>query len=148
MTPVSKIALPARLENLPALVASVRKAAESLTAGPRRILDIELALEEALVNIINYAYRGQRPGDIEVACATDDGGTFFIEIADSGAPFNILSVPPPDLTLDISEREPGGLGIHFMKQLMDKVTYRRENDRNILEFQVRLEKEEGTVPES
>jgi len=142
MTTVSKIALPAILENLYPLIASVRDAAKSLAVGPGRILDVELALEEALVNIINHAYKGQTPGQIEVICIIDGKESLTIEIIDSGMPFNVLSAPQPDLTLDVSEREPGGLGVHLMKQLVDNVTYRREGDRNIVQFQVRLDREQ------
>jgi serine/threonine-protein kinase RsbW len=135
---VSKIALPAALENLHTLIASVRDAAKSLAVDPGRIPDIELAL----VNIINHAYKEQKPGQIEVSCITDGKGLLTIEIIDWGTPFDVLAAPRPDLTPDLSEREPGGLGIHFMKQLMNNVAYRREGDRNILEFQVHLNPEE------
>jgi anti-sigma regulatory factor (Ser/Thr protein kinase) len=137
MKSVSRIALPAAPENLVAFIVFARGMAESLGMDSGRILDIELALEEALVNIINYAYKGRKPGDIEVSCATGEG-MLVIETIDSGTPFDVLSVPPPELTLDLSERRPGGLGVHLIKQLMDEVSYRREGDRNVLTFRVRL----------
>jgi serine/threonine-protein kinase RsbW len=141
MTTLSRIALPAALENLHGFVAFVRDAAISLAVEPGRIPDIELALEEALVNIINHAYKGQRPGQIEVDCIADGKGLITIRVIDWGIPFNVLAAPRPDLTPDLSKREPGGLGIHLMKRLMDNVTYSREGERNILEFQVRLNPE-------
>ena len=61
-----------------------------------------------------------------------DRGRFIIEIIDSGIPFDVTATPDPDVTAGIQEREPGGLGIFFMKKMMDEVRYRRENDRNIL----------------
>jgi anti-sigma regulatory factor (Ser/Thr protein kinase) len=55
-----------------------------------------------------------------------------LEIADTGKPFDVLSLPEPDITLDIKDRQVGGLGIHFIRTLSDGVSYRRENGRNIL----------------
>ncbi|HSB04077.1 MAG TPA: ATP-binding protein, partial [Thermodesulfobacteriota bacterium] len=57
---------------------------------------------------------------------------FVIEIIDRGVPFDVTAIPDPDVTAGIPERETGGLGIFFMKKVMDDVRYRRENDRNLL----------------
>jgi len=53
-------------------------------------------------------------------------------ISDQGAPFNILEVPDPDVTGDISDREIGGLGVFFVKEMVDEARYRRKGNRNIL----------------
>lgn len=133
---LSSLILPAKLEHLGAFISSVTQAAESKGVSPEKIFDIELALEETLVNIMNYAYPGET-GDIEVMCKSDNGEWFVMEIIDKGIPFDVLSVPAPDLTLDLSEREVGGLGIYFMKNVMDHVGYRREGGKNILEMKLR-----------
>ncbi len=62
----------------------------------------------------------------------------WYEIVDSGIPFDVLSVPPPDLDAPVMERPTGGLGIHLIKRLTDSAAYRREGGRNILELRVRL----------
>ena len=129
----------ASLENLGALLESVKKAAESQIAKPERLLDIELAVEEALVNVISYAYEGSPAGDVEVRCALRDDGRLVIEIIDSGAPFDVLAAPPPDLTAPLEERRSGGLGIHLIKKLSDGVAYRRESGKNILKLLFRLD---------
>jgi anti-sigma regulatory factor (Ser/Thr protein kinase) len=100
-----------------------------------RMADVEISLEEALVNIFKYAYPGGG-GNVEIACRTDEAGTFVIEISDAGIPFDILSVKEPDVTLDINDRRIGGLGILLMRKFMDNVTYRREEGRNILTLAV------------
>lgn len=98
-----------------------------------RIREIELAVEEILVNIIKYAYEGcDDRGSIEISCKPEGGRSLVIEIADSGTPFDITSVPDPDVNADINDRQIGGLGIYFVKQLMDEVRYRREDGRNKL----------------
>jgi anti-sigma regulatory factor (Ser/Thr protein kinase) len=97
----------------------------------KRIKEIELATEEAIANILNYAYR-DAIGDIEITCKTKNNEKFIIEIVDSGIPFNPLSVDDPDIRADLSEREVGGLGVFLMRKLMDDVHYRRDENKNIL----------------
>jgi len=55
-----------------------------------------------------------------------------LEIWDNGEPFNILDVPDPDVTADISDREIGGLGVFFVKEMVDEARYRRTGNSNIL----------------
>lgn len=104
----------------------------------KRINEIEIATEEALVNIFRYAYQGQE-GDVEISCRTEDGGTFIIQIIDSGMAFNPLSLSEPDTTLDIGDRQIGGVGVLLIRKLMDDVIYRRDGDKNILELVVNIE---------
>ncbi len=137
MKTLSSLILPARLEHLGTFISSVTEVAESSGVNPKKLFDIELALEEALVNIIKYAYREEK-GDIQVVCKADDGEWFVMEIIDRGIPFDVLSVPPPDISLDVAEREVGGLGIYFVKKVMDHVGYRREGEKNILEMKLQM----------
>ncbi len=136
MTTLLTLVLPAKLEHLGTFIAAVTEAAEAKGAGVKKVYDIELALEEALVNIINYAYP-EATGNIELTCKYD-AESLLVEIVDTGTPFDVLSLPAPDTALGIEERGIGGLGIHFMKKLMDEVAYRREGDKNVLEMKVRL----------
>jgi len=62
----------------------------------------------------------------------DDNKRFIIELVDTGIPLNILSVAAPDITVDISERLIGGLGVFLIKKFMDAVQYRHEGNKNIL----------------
>jgi anti-sigma regulatory factor (Ser/Thr protein kinase) len=137
MRTLSVLILPATLDSLGTLIESATSAAEAEGVSQKKLFDIELALEEALVNVINYAYP-QEKGNIEVVCKSADG-SFIMEIIDKGVPFDVLSVPTPDLTADISDRRTGGLGVYFMRKLMDYVGYRREDDKNILEMKLRID---------
>jgi len=134
---IAHIKLRADLENLEKTRTFVSECARAQHFSTARVSEIELALEEAFANICNYAYAGQ-PGEIEVNCATEDGG-MVIEIIDSGAAFDITAVDDPDITADVSEREIGGLGIFLMKELMNNVVYRRESGKNILRLFVARE---------
>jgi serine/threonine-protein kinase RsbW len=122
--------LPAVLENLEKLRKCVSDCARAQRFDQKKISKIELATEEALVNIFRYSYPNTA-GEVEINCKAD-GIRFIIEVIDSGLPFDMASVPAPDVTADISERKLGGLGILIIKKMMHEVKYRRESDRNIL----------------
>lgn len=122
--------LPARLEYLKGLVQSVSDCALSQGFDGIRIGEINLALEEAFVNICNYSYPA-KTGDATITCQTDDN-RLIIEISDSGIPFDITQLADHDITAPAEARKIGGLGIFLIKKMMDAVTYRREQDRNIL----------------
>lgn len=125
--------IPARLEYLQKSLDLVSSCARDQGFNKKKVLEIELAAEEALVNIFTYAYKGKE-GNVEIACKLDnlDNEKFIIEIADSGEPCNVLSIADPDIRADISERQPGGLGVFLMKNLMDDVQYAYEGNKNIL----------------
>jgi len=124
---------PARLENLPDASRFAEESAELFHLEAKKMFGLQLALEEAFVNICSYAYPNGE-GDAELSCGWIDD-TFVLEIADSGEPFDLLSLPDPDLTLEIMDREIGGLGIHFIRKMPDRVSYRRKNGCNILRME-------------
>ena len=126
-----KITLVARIEHLERLIEFVAGHAEMAGFPISRIKEIELAAEEVLVNIFNYAYPGS-DGDVEVDCRVEDEMRLIVAISDKGAPFNIFAVPDPDVTADISDREMGGLGVFFVKEMSDAAWYRRKGNSNIL----------------
>jgi serine/threonine-protein kinase RsbW len=132
------ITLPAKLEFLYDFMDFVSSCAREYGFSNERISEIDLAMEEVLVNIFKYAYKDSGlDGDIEITCKLADAQSFVVEIADSGIPFDIFSTREPDVTADIDERQIGGLGIFFVKRLMDDVRYRRESGKNILTLMVR-----------
>ncbi len=97
---------------------------------PEAILDTQLAVEEAITNIIVHGY--QRPdGEIQVICSRMSDA-IEIRIADSAPPFDPLSLPEPDLDSTVSERRIGGLGIYLIRQVMDGFSYRYEDGKNNL----------------
>jgi serine/threonine-protein kinase RsbW len=133
MTTMSKIRLPARLENLEKLLQSVSSFAEEKGLPSKRIREIELATEEALVNIFNYAYPEQGTGEVEIDCSTGETFELIIRLIDTGIPFNIDTLSDPDdLDAGLSERKIGGLGVFLIRKMVDEVKYRREGDKNIL----------------
>ena len=123
--------LPAETANLLRLLefAGERIRAEGFDEGTA--VKLELAVEEILVNIIGYAYPGKK-GAIELTVGENDMRGFVIEIGDSGIPFDPLSVPEADTRSPLEERKIGGLGIFFMRKVVDVAHYRYENGKNIL----------------
>ncbi|MCG6916925.1 MAG: ATP-binding protein [Deltaproteobacteria bacterium] len=131
MRQLSKLKLPAKLSNLRKFIDLVSKCAEDQGMNSEKVTDIGVATEEALVNICNYAYQG-KIGEVKVTCMVDDENRFIIEIEDRGIPFDAKLLEDPNLTPDIDQRQVGGLGVFIIKELMDDVQYRREEDKNIL----------------
>jgi anti-sigma regulatory factor (Ser/Thr protein kinase) len=73
---------------------------------------------------------------VEVNCRADHDH-FLIEIVDSGIPFDMTSLPDPDLAANVDDREIGGLGIFLIKKMVDEVKYGREAGRNILSLAIK-----------
>jgi len=128
---MKSIKLAAIIENLDKFITFIHTCSVECGFEGKRVMEIELAVEEALVNIFNYAYP-EREGQVEMKCALKEGKKFVIEIHDKGIPFDGLSRPDPDTTADIGDREIGGLGIFFIKKVADEVRYSRNDDMNIL----------------
>lgn len=120
----------AQLENLPLVTEFVEACAERFGLESKKRFGLLIAVEEAFVNVCSYAYPDGE-GEVELACGVD-GDALVLEIADQGQPFDVLALPEPDTTLDVMDREIGGLGVYFIRRLTDAVSYRRDNGRNIL----------------
>jgi len=101
------------------------------------LFKIRLRVEEAVENIVNYAYlRGD--GWLEAQTDNEDG-SLIITLRDAGTPFNPLDKPDPDITLSADERELGGLGIFLCKKMMDSVKYEYKDNCNILTMSIKSE---------
>ncbi len=132
MNTLFTVALPAKLENLERMVKSVSDCAREQGFDQKKTLEIELAAEEALVNIIHYAYP-EKADQVEIICRADDD-RFIVELIDSGIAFDMTSLSDPDVNAKRDDRKIGGLGVFLIKKMVDEVTYRREKDRNILDL--------------
>lgn len=134
--PVLRLGLPNRLAAIGEAAGEIESFCETHGVPKAAIGHLNLALDEAMTNTIAYGWPGG--GDHEIALTvTIGGGALLAEISDDGRAFDPLEVPPPDLESDLESRPVGGLGVHFMKTLMDDVAYRREGGRNILTLRKR-----------
>lgn len=121
---------PGRYEEIQRICQFVADGAAVSGLDSTAIFHIELACDEACTNVIEHAYGGEDQGQIRVSWQHENGA-FIITIHDNGRSFDPTTVPKPALSQPIDDGSPpdiddvkvGGLGLHFMEQLMDKVTF-------------------------
>ncbi len=103
------------------------------------LYDLQLACDEACTNIIQHGYAGIDPGSIIFTLEVGDDQVFMV-LTDFGHPFEPAEPPAPDLEAPLESREPGGFGLFFIYQTMDKVEYQATNCGNQLTLVKRLAK--------
>ena len=111
-----------------------------------RRLDLRLALEEAFVNVVRYAWEGGRH-TVHLRLAREAGAVVAV-LEDDGRPFNPLELPPFDPNLPLQERREGGMGINMVRGLTDEQAYERRGGRNRLRLTVRPRPSETPTAES
>lgn len=115
------------------LVPFVENIGEALRLEPSLVSRLNLALEEALVNVILYAYPKGKEGKITLrAHWTTVTGLLTFELMDMGKPFDPTLVKEADVTLGVEERPIGGLGVFLVRKIMDHVNYCRKDGMNVL----------------
>ena len=119
------------VNEVPLMTDFITDIAESLQMTPSDTMQVNLAVEEAVVNVMNYAYPEGTKGDVNIA-ATADGQQLILTITDSGTPFDPTARSEVDITQPLDERPIGGLGIHLVRNIMDAVSYQRVGDTNQL----------------
>jgi sigma-B regulation protein RsbU (phosphoserine phosphatase) len=92
---------------------------------------IQIVLEELLSNIIMYGYDDERSHDIDVKVEVVETA-LKMTIVDDGVAFNPLDVASPDTNLSLEERSIGGLGILLARTMVDKISYKREEHKNVM----------------
>ena len=110
--------------------AFLKKNLAGLDLNEEDLYKVELSLVEMCSNIMRYAYPGDK-GEIVIS-AWHEEGKFYLEVRDSGVPFDPRQVKRPTLEEMINREQMGGLGIFLARKLMDGFLYRREDDQNVL----------------
>ena len=103
----------------------------NIDTGIRRKMSI--VFDEFLNNIISYAYNDDHEHDIDINVKLINN-QLSVTITDDGIPFDPFSSKSPDTDSSLDEREIGGLGIHLVRNMMDKVSYQRKDDKNIVKL--------------
>ncbi len=109
----------------------VKSVMEKLNVEKSLARQFRLAVEEAVVNVIDYAYPAGKEGDIEVRMMFD-GETLKTVIIDSGVAFDPTAKEQTDTSLSVEDRQIGGLGILLVRELMDSINYERADGQNFL----------------
>jgi len=116
------LVVPGRFDRLTEISAFITQAAHAAGLDDDEVFHVEMAVDEACSNIIEHAYAAQM-GDIDLACRCPGTGQFEVVIRDFGQPFDPEDVPPPALGADLDDLNEGGLGLYFMRKLMDEVRF-------------------------
>jgi serine/threonine-protein kinase RsbW len=124
------LVIPADVGEIPQVSAALKEAMRTCGFPADAILDLQLAVEEAVVNTVVHGYRGA-PGEVAIAIHLTDG-QIEVRIEDHAPPFNPLTLPDPDRECDLNERRVGGLGIFLIRQLIDEVGYQYTGGKNVL----------------
>lgn len=129
-----ELVLASRRDEIGRLLDTVEAFGRQHALGADLVHRLCLALDEVVANVIRHAHDG--PGDhrIDVRLWLA-GGTVIAEVEDEGRPFDPLQVPPPDLDASIDDRPVGGLGLHILRTVMDRLVYERRGDRNVLRME-------------
>jgi len=125
-----EIKVPANVEYLNEVSKFINDAISIINANEKFKNSIHIAVEEIFVNIAHYAYPTDG-GDVIVSVNITDNNVVIV-FSDNGIPYNPLEKSDPDTTLSADERSIGGLGIFMVKNLMDTMNYRYENNANVL----------------
>ena len=105
---------------------------------PDVVFNLTLVLEEAVVNVINYAYPKEDHESIYLSAKMKDGSIIFV-LSDSGKEFDPTMAPEADVTLSAEDRQIGGLGIFLIRQIMNEVKYERIEGKNVLTLEKKLQ---------
>ena len=127
------------LKRVPRLNTFIDEVCEANGFDMATTMQINLAIEEAVVNVMNYAYPKDTKGDITIEAKANKTELSFI-ISDTGKPFDPTAKAEVDITLSAEDRAIGGLGIHLIRQIMDHINYERVDGHNILTLIKRLSK--------
>lgn len=127
------LTLPNDINTIPQLNEYIDSVCEDMGLDMATSMSLNLALEEAVVNVMSYAYPEGTKGTVNIETIADNTQITFI-ISDSGKFFDPTAKEEVDTTLSAEERPIGGLGIHLIRQIMNHVVYERKDDKNILKL--------------
>ena len=117
--------------DIPRLHEFMQSITDETGMGHPLAMSLNLALEEAVSNVMLYAYPEGTEGRVDIDAQIREDSFEFV-LSDNGVPFDPTEAAEPDLELDVAQRPVGGLGIFLVKRIMDNVTYSREDGKNVL----------------
>lgn len=139
--PSSVLRIPADVSRLAEVRKFIRKQATHMGADPDATNDVVLAVDELTANSIIHGYRGSS-GTVEVEVGNEDG-SMVVWVRDQAPPFDPNDYPDPDVSLPLTLRPTGGMGIYLSRGALDGVSYRRTHDGNELTIVKRLPRGNG-----
>ncbi len=119
------------IQQIPQLASFIEQIADESGIDQSLAMSLNLALEEAVTNVICYAYPEGSDGLVDIEAIIRHDRLDFI-VSDSGTPFDPTEVAQADVSLDVNERPIGGLGVFLIRNIMNEVRYERKDGKNIL----------------
>ncbi len=121
-----------QLDNLPTIAKFISDSLHQFGMPEERIFDINVAVDEACTNIIQHAYSPDEEGTIEIRCQALSDNKCSVSIKDHGKPFDQTHGGTVDTTSSLEDRKPGGLGLFFIRELVDEIYYEYKDGYEIL----------------
>jgi anti-sigma regulatory factor (Ser/Thr protein kinase) len=128
---IKRFVIENQIGELSSLAEKIDDLAEEWELSPGLAMNLNLVIEEAVSNIIFYAYNDDSKHEIRITVSLENS-RLTIKITDDGNPFNPLAQEQPDINLPAEVRPVGGLGIFLISQIMDEMKYNRNKNKNIL----------------
>lgn len=130
-----------RIENKLAEIKKVNnmllKLQDSWSLGDELVYDINLIFDELLSNVVFYAFDDEEVHHIEITISNNHDGLLEASIIDDGKEFDpTLFENSANKASSLDDIQPGRLGIHLVKTLVDSIVYERNNEHNILKFSI------------
>ena len=136
---IKKIEIVNKMDEMDKIADFVEQIGEELHLSIALVTSINLALEEAIANVIMYAYPKDEDNKPILLTAEYKNGELDFILSDKGTPFDPTKVPEADVTLPVEDRPIGGLGIFLIRKIMGEVTYQRIDGENKLKMTKKLE---------
>lgn len=133
-----KLVLKNEISEINKLAIFIEEVGEELNLPSELVFNLNLVLEEAVSNVILYAYPKEEHQEILLTARKSDKNLIFM-LTDSGKEFDPTQAPDADITLSAEEREIGGLGIFLIRQIMNEVAYQRIEGKNVLTLGKQIE---------
>ena len=121
-----------KLQNIPEIAKFIDSSLKQFGMKEDRIFDVNVAVDEACTNIIEHAYAPDEEGTIEIRCKMLDENKAAVLIKDDGKPFNQALSVEVDTSAHLDERKRGGLGLFFIRELLDEVYYESRDGYEVL----------------
>ena len=134
---MDRLTLPNDIETIPQLNEFIDGFCEQRDIDNDITMSLNLAIEEAVVNVMNYAYPEGTVGYVDIEAEANDDFVTFV-ISDTGKPFDPTQKDEVNIALSVEDRPIGGLGIHLVRRMMDEISYRYADHRNILTLRKRI----------
>ena len=127
------IQLPNQLEKLHTIVETVEEISRDWNISSKASMELNLVLEELFTNIVFYAFTDKKEHLIDITFSLSSSGILEVVLVDDGKYFDLIEASE-EVNLDaaLEERKVGGLGIHFVKQVMDEMSYERKRGKNVV----------------